>query len=256
MPKQIPTLVTVTSVRSLTPRMVRVTLAGDELRTFAYDGPDQLVRTFLPNATGELTLPVTTEWWPELTAMPEAIRPILRNYTVRRLDPVAAELDIDFVLHGADDGHAGPGSSWAEHARPGDKIGVLSDGAEYRPPADTAWQLLIGDESALPAVAAILEQAPAGQSFVVLLEVADEADELPLTMPPATTLRWVHRGSGPRNASALAVLRDLEFPPGTPYVWAAGESALATGVRRHLVNDRAVPKDHIYFCGYWRTSAT
>nr|WP_202875556.1 siderophore-interacting protein [Kribbella speibonae] len=196
MPKQIPMMVTVAGVRRLTPRMARVTVAGDELRGFRYDGPDQLARLFLPNASGELTLPVTDSWWPEMCAMPEAVRPVLRNYTVRRLDPEAAELDLDFVLHGSGE-HAGPGSSWAENAQVGDKIGVLSDGADYQPPPDTTWQLLIADESALPAVAAILDQAPTGQHIIALLEVTDETDELPLSTSPDITVRWIHRGTGP-----------------------------------------------------------
>lgn len=251
MPKQIPMMVTVAGVRRLTPRMARVTVAGDELRGFRYDGPDQLARLFLPNASGELTLPVTDSWWPEMCAMPEAVRPVLRNYTVRRLDPEAAELDLDFVLHGSGE-HAGPGSSWAENAQVGDKIGVLSDGADYQPPPDTTWQLLIADESALPAVAAILDQAPTGQHIIALLEVTDETDELPLPTSPDITVRWIHRGTGPRNKPVLAALHELDLPEGTPYIWAAGESTLATTTRRHLVKQRGIPKDRIYFCGYWR----
>lgn len=248
---QRPVLVTVTATRPLTPRLTRVTFAGDDLEQFAYDGPDQLVRLFLPNEhDAELALPVTTDWWAELCALPESIRPVVRNYTVRRFDRAARELDIDFVLH---EHNAGPGSAWAAAATTGQKIGMLSDGADYAPPADTAWQLLVGDESSLPAVASILESLPAATKAVVLLEVADEQDELPLTVPPNVTLVWLHRrGTHRRGALALADLRARDLPEGTPYAWVAGESTLATGVRRHLVNDRGVAKDRIYFCGYWR----
>ena len=246
---QLPVLVTVTGTNTLTERMVRVTVSSDELADFAHDGPDQLVRLFLPVGEEPPPLPVTREWWPELCAMPEATRPALRNYTVRRFDRATRELDIDFVLHGHGD-EAGPGSSWAATAAPGDKIGVLSDGADYAPPADTEWQLIVGDEAALPAVAAILEElrSPA----VVLLEVADEADELPLTASETAAVAWVHRGDAQRGDAVLAALRERELPTGAPYAWVAGESALATGVRRHLVNDRGIAKDRIYFCGYWR----
>lgn len=244
---QRPVLVTVTATARLTERMVRVTLASDELAEFAYDGPDQLVRLFLPN-NGESppVLPVTADWWPEMCAMPEDVRPVLRNYTVRRFDRARRELDIDFVLHGHGE-HSGPGSAWAATAAPGDKVGVLSDGADYTPPADTEWQLIVGDEAAVPAVAAILEdlRSPA----VVLLEVADAADELPLAHPGVT---WLHRGDAARGDAVLAALRAADLPTGAPYAWVAGESALATGVRRHLVNDRGIAKDRIYFCGYWR----
>ncbi|MGB3439747.1 MAG: siderophore-interacting protein [Actinophytocola sp.] len=249
---QLPMLVTVTATKPLTERMVRVTLAGDSLTDFDYAGPDHLVRLFVPVVPGEPTLPVTTEWWPELRAMPEATRPVLRNYTVRRLDRERRELDIDFVLHGHGE-DSGPGGTWAANAAPGDKIGVLSDGADYRPPAGTEWQLVVGDESAVPAIAAIVEQlhSPA----VVLIEVADAADELPIAVPEGTTVTWLHRGAATRGDTALAALRERDLPTGTPYAWVAGESALATGVRRHLVNDRGIAKDRIYFCGYWRQSA-
>lgn len=243
--RQQPVLVTVTGTTPLTERMVRVTLAGDALADFAHDGPDQLVRLFLPVGEEPPPLPVTTEWWPELCAMPETVRPALRNYTVRRFDRATRELDIDFVLHGHGE-QAGPGSAWAATAAPGDKIGVLSDGADYAPPAGTEWQLIIGDEAALPAVAAILEDPRF--PTVALLEVADEADELPLT----SAVTWVHRGDARRGEAVLAALRERELPTGVPYAWVAGESALATGVRRHLVNDRGMAKDRIYFCGYWR----
>ncbi|WP_405060035.1 siderophore-interacting protein [Kribbella sp. NBC_01505] len=250
---QIPMLATVTAVRLLTPRMARITVVSDELQRFGYDGPDQLVRIFVPNGiTDELTLPVTTAWWPELNEMPEASRPVLRNYTVRRLDRASGELDIDFVLHGHG-ATAGPGSSWAGQARPGDKIGLLSDGADYLPPVDTEWVLLVGDESALPAIAVILEQSPDDLPVVTLLEVEDASDELPLA--GSGSVQWLHRGSGPRNEIALSTLRSMDLPGGTPYVWTAGEAGLATGVRRHLVGERGISKDRIYFCGYWRAAA-
>ncbi|GAB3440175.1 siderophore-interacting protein [Actinophytocola sediminis] len=241
---QLPVLVTVVATAPLTERMVRVTVASDELADFAHDGPDQLVRVFLPTGESPPVLPVTADWWPELCAIPESTRPALRNYTVRRFDRERCELDIDFVLHGhgAD---SGPGAAFAASAAPGDKIGVLSDGADYAPPADTEWQLIIGDEAALPAVAAIIEQltCPA----VVLVEVADRTDELPLA-----DVTWLHRGDARRGEAVLAALRERDLPTGVPYAWVAGESKLATGVRRHLVNDRGFAKDRIYFCGYWR----
>lgn len=248
---QRPVLVTVTATRPLTPRLTRVTFAGDDLEQFAYEGPDQLVRLFLPNEhDADLALPVTTDWWNELCALPESIRPVVRNYTARRFDRGERELDIDFVLH---DHNAGPGSAWAMTATIGQKVGMLSDGADYAPPADTEWQLLVGDESSLPAVAAILESLPAATRAVALIEVADEQDELPLTVPPNVTLVWLHRrDTHRRGALALADLKARDLPDGIPYAWVAGESKLATGVRRHLVNDRGVAKKRIYFCGYWR----
>ncbi|MEU0134522.1 siderophore-interacting protein [Streptomyces sp. NPDC006296] len=236
---QRPLYATVVAVRPLAPRMVRITLAGDGLGDFLYAGPDQLVRLFLPVGE-ELHLPTGSDWWGELQAMPAGLRPVVRNYTVRRIDRARRRIDVDFVLHG----DSGPASAWAGAAVPGDRIGVLSDGARYR--ADGAdWQLLIGDETAVPAIASALEGART--PVHTFLEVGDEGDVPDL----AGEVNWLHR-SGARGSRTVAALRGLSFPAGTPYVWVAGESTLATTVRRYLVNERGIDKDRIYFCGYWR----
>ncbi|MDG4795650.1 siderophore-interacting protein [Micromonospora sp. WMMD1082] len=244
----------VLATRKLTPRLVRITLTGAELDTFGYDGPDHLVRVFLPPEPGaELRLPDGADsWWPAVQAMPAEVRPIVRNYTVRRLDEARREMDIDFVLHG----DTGPGSSWAASAAVGDQIGVLSDGAEYAPPPDTVWQLLIGDETALPAIAATVEALPSRIPAVVLLEVGDATDEMPIALPDGARLTWLHRGAeaAGRSDIALRTLRGSELPVGTPYAFVAGESSMVTSVRRHLVQDRGMAKERVYFCGYWRAA--
>ncbi|ONI75163.1 NADPH-dependent ferric siderophore reductase [Actinosynnema sp. ALI-1.44] len=231
--------VTVTAVRRLSERMARITLTGDEIAEFDYAGPDHLARVFFP-VCEDFRLPVTEQWWPELQAMPVERRPVMRNYTVRRMDHARGEMDIDFVLHG----DSGPASAWACAAKPGDRIGVLSDGAEYRP-GDADWQLLIGDETAIPAITGMLEtlRTPAHTFF----EVADELDVIDVASPAT----WLYR-SGTRGAKVLEALRGMAFPEGKPYVWVAGESTLATSVRRYLVNERSIDKKQIYFCGYWR----
>lgn len=238
-PPQRPLFVTVAEVRHLAPRMVRITLEGPGVRDFHYAGADHLVRLFLP-VDDDLRLPATTDWWSELQAMPADRRPVVRNYTVRRIDPAGCRLDVDFALHG----DSGPASAWAMRAEPGDRIGILSDGARYEV-GDADWQLLIGDETALPAISAMLEgiRTPVH----TLLEVEDEQVVVDL----AGEATWLFR-SGPHGARTVEALRTLPFPPGKPYVWVAGESTLATSVRRYLVNERGIDKEQIYFCGYWR----
>ncbi|WSR53202.1 siderophore-interacting protein [Streptomyces sp. NBC_01201] len=236
---------TVTEVRRLAPRMVRITLTGDGVGDFEYAGPDHLVRIFLP-VSNDLRLPTGSDWWAELQAMPADRRPVVRNYTVRRIDHARRRIDIDFALHG----DSGPASAWAGTAAPGDRIGILSDGARYRP-GDADWQLLIGDETAVPAISSMLEGART--PVHAFLEVQDEQDVLDL----AGRVNWLYRSDthgahGAHGARTVEALRSLSFPPGTPYVWVAGESALATSVRRYLVNERGIDKERIYFCGYWR----
>jgi len=241
----------VVSTTWLTDHMVRIRLYADDVEKFDYAGPDQLVRLFFPpRPDAELRLPISARWWPEVCAMPESIRPIVRNYTVRSVDVAAGELDIDFVLHGDD----GPASAWARRAVPGDKIGILFDGARFDPPPTTRRMLLVGDETALPAISAALEQLDASIEVLALLEVEDAGAELELAHPPGADIRWLHRApaGAARGALVLAELRAARLEPRHCYAWVAGESSLATSVRRHLVNERGFGKEQVYFCGYWR----
>ncbi|MEU6078393.1 siderophore-interacting protein [Micromonospora sp. NPDC047074] len=249
-----PMLAEVVANRPLTPHLRRITLTGAEIDRFGYDGPDHLVRIFLAPAPGaELHLPDSAQWWPALKAMPEELRPVVRNYTVRRLDVARREMDIDFVLHG--DG--GPASAWALTAAPGDRIGVFSDGASYAPPADTDWQLLVGDETALPAITAVLEALPAHTRAIALIEVGSAEDEIEVRTPAGATLTWLHRGDTPAGGSDVVIraLRELALPAGTPYAFVAGESAMVTTVRRHLCTERGIAKERVYFGGYWKLTA-
>lgn len=237
---------TVVANQRLTTHLTRVTLHSHDLCRFDYVGPDQLVRLLLPPAPGTpVRLPQTHRWWPEICEMPEQQRPIVRNYTVRRIDRSANELDIDFVLHG----DSGPASAWAGRARPGDQIGMLSDGAGYNPPADTTWQLLVADDTATPALAAILEQLD--MPAVAIAEITDATEPPPLPKPATVDLSVLHRGTADHGAPTLDELRRRSLDPAGCYVWAAGESGLATSVRRHLVNQRGFAKGQIYFSGYW-----
>ncbi|TCO52369.1 NADPH-dependent ferric siderophore reductase [Actinocrispum wychmicini] len=236
-------LAEVRAVQRLTPNMSRITLHLDKSAGFEPTGPDQLVRTFFPLAHQTApVVPVSDDWWPECQRMPEDIRPVVRNYTIRRFLPESREVYLDFVLHG----DSGPASRWAGTARPGDVVGLLTDGHGYDEPAGTTSRLLVADETALPAAGAIAEVVPS--PVRVLAEVGGPEDELDLAAP----VTWVHRGHDPSGTGErmLACLASLPLSPEGLYVWVAGESGLVKAVRRHLVS-RGVPKKQIYFCGYW-----
>ncbi|MFW6642407.1 siderophore-interacting protein [Nocardiopsis algeriensis] len=232
---------------------VNITVGGEELSSFEFLGRDQFVRIFLPRPGQErLHMPTAADrrWVAQLYAMPESRRPYVRNYSVRRFDPAALEMDIEFVDHG----DAGPASAWARAAAPGDEIGLLAEGVYHLPPPGTDWQLLVGDESALPAVVSILEQAPEDLRAQVYLEIPTPDDERPLRRLPGVDVHWLVR-TDPHDVPgrlALETLRGADLPEGRPYCFVAGENALPTGLRRHLVRERKVPKADITFVGYWR----
>ncbi|WP_265522110.1 siderophore-interacting protein [Oerskovia flava] len=248
----------VVASQRVSPHVVRVTVGGEGVGRIAPMGFDQWFRLFLPREGQDaLRLPTSSSglWYVQYLATPKARRPHVRNYTVRALRPEAGELDIDFVAHG----ETGPASRFALRSRPGDRVGILDQGIGYNPRAPHDWTLLVADETGLPAVAGICESLPDDARGLALVEVPDLADAQEFRTPPGVEVRWLarsHHGAGADDATpgalALATLVTAELPSGPVYAYAVGESALATGARRHLVNDRGVPKQSIDFVGYWR----
>jgi NADPH-dependent ferric siderophore reductase len=235
-----------------TPHLRRVTVAADSLRDIADDGPDQRFKLLLPRP-GQ-TEPVALDadgWYAQWQALDHDVRPVMRTYTVRALRPAAGELDIDMVVHGDN----GPGSAWATRAQPGDRVDIYGSYAEYEAPAATDGQLLVGDHSALPAIAAILDSIDAGRSprterGAVLVQVDGPEEALELTIPAGWTIRWVH---APAGSTALSDAVEETRPDwSTPYAWVAGESGVTAQIRRQLVRDRGWDRSAIMFMGYWR----
>lgn len=241
-------------VEQVSPHVRRVTVGGDGLAHFTVRGADQWFRLFLPR-DGQVRpqLPATANWWQELLATPEHVRPIVRNYTVRAARPELGEIDIDVVVHGDE----GPASRWALRTEPGDWIGLLDQGVLYEPPGDAAWQLLVGDETALPAIAGIVESLPEGTHAYVFVELPSADDEQPLRAGEHVHVSWLPRPEGAAPGSVVHdAVRAARLPAGEPYVWLAGESAMVRRVRRHLVGQRGVTKSSIEFTGYWRRGAS
>ncbi|MBD8080770.1 siderophore-interacting protein [Cellulosimicrobium arenosum] len=249
--------------KRVTPSMVRVTLGGEGMEHFAPMGFDQWFRLFLPRPDQDsLRLPTRSSgmWYVQYRATPKAQRPFVRNYTVRAVRPDLHELDVDFVVHG----DTGPASSFALSARPGDRVGLLDQGIGYNPRAPHDWTLLVADETGLPAVAGICESLPDDARGLALVEIPEDGDAQEFRVPAGVELRWIPRhGAGRSTAAepgheavpgglALDAVRSADLPSGEVYAYAVGESGLVTGVRRHLVAERGVPKGNIDFVGYWR----
>jgi NADPH-dependent ferric siderophore reductase len=283
----------VARVQALGPSMRRITLTGPRLGDFGVAGDDQRVKLVLapdPSAFAELRA-AGAEWYPALCALPEERRPVLRTYTVRAARPELAEVDLDVVLHGVDDGHAGPAATWAAQAVVGDPVVLMGPdrpgrgrawGVEWAPPVTASCLLLAGDETALPAVGAILESLPAGRRAVAVLEVPQAGDVQDLRLPEGSSVRWLARADRPRGellvpavhaalvelgvaAAPAAVPEDVDLDaeplwevPEDPaagagcYAWLAGEAGVVKRLRRHLVADLGVDRRSVAFMGYWR----
>ena len=233
---------TVRSAERITPHCVRVTLAGDELEGFHSPGFDDHVKLILPDpVTGVLHLPNFDA--------PDAPRPPMRDYTPRRHDAAARTLAIDFALH-----DAGPATAWALQAAPGQRIGVGGPRGSMIVPLAFDGYVLIGDETALPAIARRLAELPEGAPALALIEVDGPADEQPLPTAADARIHWVHRASAaPGDAGPLlAALRARELPAGDVHAWVACETGVAKALRAHLVGERGVHPKWVRASGYWR----
>lgn len=187
------------------------------------------------------------------SSYPREAQPVLRTYTIRWVDEDAEELAIDFVVHG-DEGIAGP---WAAAAQPGDVIHVRGPGGAYAPNPEADHHLFVGDESALPAIAASVAALPAGAPATAFLEVDGPADEIALPTDGELEVRWLHRGGAHAGATTLLddAVRAWTWPAGRVQAFVHGESALLKSVRPYLVDGRVDRKD-LSVSAYWRVGET
>lgn len=288
----------------LSPSFVRVHLAAPELAELGGDGPtyDQRIKLVFPDGEGPLPSFVDGDgWYAEWLARPQAERGHMRTYTVRDVLGSGADtrLVVDLVVHGVDGhGEAGPGSRWAAAAAPGSRVVVVGPrrgfpygGIEFAPPAG-AELLLVGDETAVPAVLATLAQLDASARGAAFLEVPTAADVQTVVHPEGVRVTWLpregaghgsllhpvvlaHLGAGagaaidvpaeevdpdlwetPDHSSSgeelEPVVRAVGDDLGDLYAWIAGESRVVTGLRRVLVKDLGLDRRRVAFMGYWR----
>ncbi|WP_194421308.1 siderophore-interacting protein [Microbacterium abyssi] len=288
----------VRAVERVSPNFVRVTFGGDELYDFGTPGDvyDARIKLVFPPASG--VLPDidrdTDDWWGAYLAVPEDERGSMRTYSVRSLlvTDAGTEVVVDFVLHLAP-GLTGPASLWASSAAVGDELWVVGprrgregrSGIEYAPGA-ASQVFLVGDETAAPAIARILEDAPRDLRGLAFIEVPVIEDILPIDAPEGVEVHWLPRGEAAHGLRLIPTVLDClgdtghteivvqdaegeemvwETPiysgsgeevagesSGERYFWIAGESGVVTTLRRHLVKDLGIDRAQVAFMGYWR----
>ena len=234
--------------RELTPRMIRVTLACQGFRDdWPIQQPGEIITLLFVPPGEEIVLPLVGWRFPD-----DAPEQEWRNYTVRRHDRSAGEIDVDVVLHEP----RGPACTWALQAPVGADVGYAGPRVDYSPRDDAEWLLLCGDETALPAIAAILASPPPATELIAVVEVADGGEEQRLELPPGARLEWVHRDGAPAATTPhLAnALRAIDLPEGTGQAWGAAESRVARDLRDVLRGERGMPRSHSSAKGYWLRS--
>ena len=240
----------VLGTQQLTPSLVRVVLGGPGLAGFeAPADTDAYVNVAIPPAGA----PYDPVFDPdEVRAAHERdLWPARRRYTVRRWDEAAGELTLDVVVHG-DAGAAGP---WAARAQPGDVLVLTGPGSGYSPDPAADWHLLLGDESALPAIARTLEVLPAGARAVVRLVVDGPEHEVPLETAADADVVWLHRTADDHTPLPAAV-EALAFPEGRVHAFVHGEADEIRAIRRHLLADRGLARGDMSCSPYWRRTMT
>lgn len=238
-------IATLVARERLTPRVLRVTLRAED---FGADWPKEqpgeiLTLLFVPEGE-RIVLPEQGWRFPE--GAPEQA---WRNYTVRRHRPQVGEVDIDIVLHEP----RGPSCTWAEAAGVGDRVGYAGPRVDFAPVEDAAWLVLCGDETALPAIAAILETRPEEQSVTAVVEIHGPDEQQPIALSRHQRLQWVHRDAAPAGTTAHLVeaVRALDLPAGVGQAWGAAESGVARDLRSVLRDEHAMPRTHARARGYW-----
>lgn len=296
--------VEVAAVRELGPSFKRITFASDDLRSMGSDANgdtlDLRIKVMIPAAGSNLPdfsalMEMSAmSWYQAWLDMDEASRGFMRTYTVRQLRADVGEVDVDFVLHPpAHGGKAGPASSWAENVRLGDRVVLIGPNVHAGPcsgieftPGISRRILLVGDETAVPAIASILASLDPETIGHAIIEVPKASDFQDLVAPAGIDIQWIARGGlahgDQLNAAVRAAclpgshldpqaeaveLEDIDVdevilwetpaqrgvqPTGQLYAWIAGEAAVIRELRRYLVREVGMDRRQVAFMGYWR----
>lgn len=218
---------TVRDKQHLSPNMLRVTLAGEELAGFDSPSPDDHIKVFFPVGEGG------TE---------------ARDYTPRRFDVEELTLAIDFFLH-----EGGAGAAWAQQAAAGDPIQIGGPRGSVLLSAPEAWWLLIGDETALPSIGRRLEEMMPGTQAISIVAVGGPEEEQEFATSAKLISHWIYRPDERAGdpAPLLELLAKLEVPPGPGFIWIAAEAEVSRAIREYAIVTLGHPADWIKASAYW-----
>src|SRR5690625_243827 len=288
---------TVVKTTQLSPTSLRITFTGDDLTDFVASGADQRINIIFPLPDGGVAaFPhfIDDSWYQFWRALPETQRNPMRTYTVRAARPETQEIDVDFAIDPA----AGPATIWAATSQPGDSVVIIgpnrrydgaAGGVEWRPDPQARRLLLVGDETAAPAICAILEglELRSGQEVTAVIEVPTAADMLDGAAPAGASLTWLPREGAKRGDHLIKFVqsiapqfaqtagtstghldeidvdteplwepavdgRDEDLNRSAMYGWVAGEAKVVKSLRRYLVRDLGMDRRQVSFLGYWR----
>ena len=224
-------MLTVDTVEQLTPKMLRIGFTSPDLSDFVSASADDHIKLFFSSDD----------------AATEEGRPCMRDFTPRSFDTAAGTLVIDFALH-----DAGPATQWAAAAKVGDTLEIGGPRGSAIIPDDFDWYLLIGDETALPAIGRRVEELRPGVSVATAIVVAGADEKQTFQTKADWTALWAVRQEGEDDAAALRkVLDGYALPAGDGHVWIAAEGNVARALRTYITEQRGHPREWIKAAGYW-----
>lgn len=246
-------VLSVLRTEQLSPHLVRIVAGGPGFSAFNTNPhTDKYIKILF--AKPELGLQPPYDLAALRAQLPAEDVPVSRTYTVREVNPEQGWISIDFVVHG-DEGIAG---KWAATAKAGDELVFSGPGGAYTPDPTADWHLLVGDESALPAIASALESLPDAAVGSVLIEVYGTQDEVPLRAPSGVDVRWLHRGeqaAGTTHLLAEAVAA-LPWREGRVQVFAHGERESMKALRDIFLKDKGLSRSDVSVSAYWAFGRT
>lgn len=237
----------VVSSTYLTPRMIRVEVTSPDLTGFTSLSYDDHVKLFFAIDGGEIALPIAG---PNGLKFPDGIaRPDGRDYTPRHFDSKKNTLTLDFVTHGE-----GPAITWAKNAKPGDTVGLGGPRGSFVLNENFDWYMLIGDETALPAIGRRIEELSERQKAIALIEVADDKERQTFAAKADVSVQWLPRnGAATGNSDlVLGAIRDQKMPTGNGYIFVAGEAGMVKAMRDYFVDECGHNPNWIKAASYWR----
>ncbi|MFT9016159.1 MAG: siderophore-interacting protein [Acetobacter sp.] len=240
-------MIQVARIEPVSPRMRRIIFTGDDLDGFTSGAADDHVKLFFPlPGTDTPHLPTLVDGKP---VHDPSAPVIMRDYTPRAFNPQTRELAIEFVLHGD-----GPASGWAAQAQPGQWLGMGGPRGSFLVPDTYGAYLLMGDETALPAIARRLEELPAGRKALVMIEIADMQEQRVLDTRADATIQWLPRNGTPAGQSDVLVqaLRQTTLPDVDLHAWVGAEIRTARALRECLMKEKGLARDQVRAAGYWR----
>ena len=219
---------------AVTERMRRVSLVADDMEDFSWTpGQDMVLELPLPG--GEIAR---------------------RHYTIRHYDAAEQRIDIDFALHGA-----GASARWLKDVKIGGRLiatgprghVTLHQGLGAHGATGVGTHLFLGDETCIPAIAAMTAHLKPLAIAMALIEVRDEADVQPIESDADLTLGWLYRRNAPAGSvqMLLGAVAGVAFDPSDTHAYVIGETGQVRALRHHLL-ERGLPKARISAEGYWR----